>query len=569
LGGNANRIAKEALNTSEYVQLSFLANGQPVFVERICQTPTGKMKVVETDDPHKLSPQEMSGYMLDKLNLPKIYRTNMRKGKPVETPLSFNDLARALFIDRDISYPAILSEMQGEAPRDVVRILMGLTTREIAEAENRQRELELQQQELQQDIRGIKQFLAGLNVPSLAELEQRRQNLQEVLARIDTQEQQISDQSRRRIEEAEALSGNDSTYRQFREELLRIRQELSEVQQEIHNLTHHQQEKRDLKAVIESEQRRINRHLSAQHVVSSFTFTQCPRCLQPIDKEMQNRELEGLCMLCSRPFDSSERDMDAWRKAYHDVTQLINESDQLLEHYAQRKEDLQQRAITLSNRLAWLEQQLEQASRSYVAPLVEEVRLKNAERASVQQALNQIDYQERQRRYAVEYEEVHLPQAMQELEALETELQRLQQNRGSAAARHEAFLHHFRYFIDRARPESQIDQVAWSEADMLPTINGQAHTRAVSGADLALVVLAFHYALLAMAVSDPRVNTNHPKILVIDEPEQQKMGKDRYNQVLQVFSQLAIAHKDQVQIIIATDSQDVPPELDEYAYALS
>jgi predicted ATPase len=111
--------------------------------------------------------------------------------------------------------------------------------------------------------------------------------------------------------------------------------------------------------------------------------------------------------------------------------------------------------------------------------------------------------------------------------------------------------------------------VAWSEADMLPTINGQAHTRAVSGADLALVVLAFHYALLAMAVSDPRVNTNHPKILVIDEPEQQKMGKDRYNQVLQVFSQLAIAHKDQVQIIIATDSQDVPPELDEYAYALS
>jgi hypothetical protein len=99
-------------------------------------------------------------------------------------------------------------------------------------------------------------------------------------------------------------------------------------------------------------------------------------------------------------------------------------------------------------------------------------------------------------------------------------------------------------------------------------IGGQDHKKATSGPDLALVVLAFHYALLAMSVSEPKVNTNHPKLLMIDEPEQQKMGKEKYHKVLDLLMELALNHRDELQIIVATSAKDISGELQEFEVAL-
>jgi ABC-type antimicrobial peptide transport system ATPase subunit len=83
--------------------------------------------------------------------------------------------------------------------------------------------------------------------------------------------------------------------------------------------------------------------------------------------------------------------------------------------------------------------------------------------------------------------------------------------------------------------------------------------------DMTMTVMAFHYALLAMSVGIPKVRTGHPKLLIIDEPEQQKMGKTRYLQVLELFSHLGIEYKDQVQVVIATETKDIPANLDQYS----
>jgi hypothetical protein len=71
----------------------------------------------------------------------------------------------------------------------------------------------------------------------------------------------------------------------------------------------------------------------------------------------------------------------------------------------------------------------------------------------------------------------------------------------------------------------RLHKVSWSEAEQVPYISDQPCKKAFAGRDLAVAVLAFHYSLLAMSVEEPKMHTNHPKLFIIDEPEQQKMGK--------------------------------------------
>jgi len=197
MGGSAGRIDEKIMRASEGVELKFTANGELVRVVRSCQRPTGKFEVFDSEQRHKFTPSEMSGYLMDKLGLPRVYMPrSKRDGTMYEVPLSFNDLARAIVIDRDISYASILSEVMPQPRKEVVKVIMGLTTREIAETENRLRALETKRTQLKQEISAIRSFLASLDVPTLLEIEGRRQNLLSLLAEMDAQEDVIREQVR-------------------------------------------------------------------------------------------------------------------------------------------------------------------------------------------------------------------------------------------------------------------------------------------------------------------------------------------------------------------------------------
>jgi ABC-type molybdenum transport system ATPase subunit/photorepair protein PhrA len=72
-----------------------------------------------------------------------------------------------------------------------------------------------------------------------------------------------------------------------------------------------------------------------------------------------------------------------------------------------------------------------------------------------------------------------------------------------------------------------------------------------------------------MGIKEPKVKTGHPKLLIIDEPQQQKMGRERYLQVLNLFGKLAIENKEDIQILIATDTKDIPSNLKTFGIELS
>jgi hypothetical protein len=51
----------------------------------------------------------------------------------------------------------------------------------------------------------------------------------------------------------------------------------------------------------------------------------------------------------------------------------------------------------------------------------------------------------------------------------------------------------------------------------------------------------------------------------VGPPEQQKMGKDRYRQVLGLLAELAIEHSNEIQLILTTDTRDIPESLEPFA----
>lgn len=558
IGDDASRIDRDFLTSLNIVELRFRANGEPIRVIRSCQHPTGRFDVYDSEHGYQFYKRDMSLYLIEKLDLPKIFLKNRNEeGDVQDNPLSFYDISKAMFIDRDISYAGILNEVYETKRKETVRVMMGLTTPTIAEIENRERDLVSERIKLSQEISAINAFLSEVNVPFLIEIETNRLNLLSEQTRMKSEEENI----RKRIKQEQT----NNPYEALRNELVDKRQKLENVEQEILNLKLQHQRMLELREVLESESRRINRHFVSKHVVSTYTFTHCPRCLQEITPKMRQRETENNCMVCGRPIVLQEFDDTIWQKARRDSTQATKETDELLGNFHERIRSLETQKYDMKARIEWIENQLAAEEQSYISPLVEHITLNVAQQTAIEIELGRLDYQKRQREYAIYLKEEKLPQVKQSLEKVTRELETARQALGTTTERNNSFLTHFRKFMRGIKLEKPFESADWDEKELLPKINDQPYKSVMSGPDLVIAVLGFYCSLLAMSVASPRVYTNHPKLLIIDEPEQQKMGKERYHQVLQRLGRLAVEHSKHTQIVIATASEDILPEFEDYA----
>ena len=355
-----------------------------------------------------------------------------------------------------------------------MKILTGATTPEIAEAENRLRELENKKGHLEQTIKGIRTFLASLEVPTLEEIiklwREKETRLEELQAEEDELRQEVRSASSGRFP-----TDGESMYEKLRTELISNRGEVRNLESERLDLIHQHQQKLDLKDEVEEEIRRIERHLSSKHVISTYTFSQCPRCLQEITNDMRAQEEEDLCMLCGRSFSTTENDTKAWEKTIRDAKQTIEEIGQLVDLYENRKSEISRELSALQQRIDHIEGQLSDETRRYVAPLVEQLKLASAERTQLERDLSRLEYQGKQRRYAIKLEEEALPQAEKDLEKVTLKLVELKKRIISPIDRSNAYMTHFRHFLRNVTLDLTLDSARWHEDEQVPYINGQHH----------------------------------------------------------------------------------------------
>ena len=557
LGGNSKRIDNEDLLKTSGVKLRFRIDKELVDVSRKCRETQNLIEVSEHSYRpvlrYNVSPNSLSRFLLDKLNFPIVEMSRVQRGKAVSVPLSFNDIYRAIFVDRDMSYASVMSGAFDMTRREVVKILIGLTTREIAEKENRRLQLDGEKKELEQRIANIKRFLSELAILTVDEIKTKSNELLKQIDAIDGEEAEL----RRQVREMADSPETSGEYSRFRDDFIALREKVNNNRAEVLNLTNYEKEKIELRTELEGDLQRLVRQVSAKHVISTFSFATCPRCLQAIEDEMKAREDHNDCMLCGRHFASGEDNAASWNKAIRDAQQAVKELNELIGNYQTRKESIHLDLGRDERQLSWLEKQLEVGTKQYVSPLVEQIKLSSIRRTELEKELSQLDYQLKTREHARFLEEEQLPDDIRRLEGLTRELQQLRGSLGSEADRYTAMVKSYKHFLDHVEHTRRVDLVAWNAEEQLPIVDDQPLEKAFSGPDLAVAVLGFHYALLAASVENPILRANHPRVLIVDEPKQQNMSPLRYRQIMKLFSGLAKRFADDLQIVIATDDRTI------------
>ena len=549
MGGSDSRIDDEVRGLTKDVELQFLANGRLIKTSRTFEHPTGKFPVQVEGHPavHHLNPHEMGIFLLEVLHIPKV-RYQAGESKQL---ISFNDIARAWVVDRDFSYTEILNKMFPEPRTEVVKLLLGLTTQEIANVEEEIRDVELETKRLNEEIRGVEKLLSDFKVRGLLEIQASRGQLLAQLEKNELAEKILREKIKLAASHQTDEVPKSEEYVTLSEELLAKRSRLESVESELGVLERQIQEKTDLKDMLANEVQKLERHVSSEYVLSSFTFSRCPRCLRKIEVEMREREGQGDCMLCGRAFQMEEMfDIESWKKVVADASKAVQEADQLLSFYENSKRSLTEERNMLQTRLNRIQAELSRQTSAFVSPLVEDLSLLNTQRTEILTQLSALELEEKQRRYVIMLHDEYLPNLRAKVDKLQNRLRELESARGRKAQRIEGLLTHFSYFM-RETASAEFKEAGWDEGNYFPKINGQEHFRSMTGFDLAICVLAFHYALLALKVRPPRFDTAHPGLLLVDEPQQQMMGSSHYKRIMELFSELSQAHGEQIQIVVS------------------
>lgn len=548
MGGSHSRIEDGVMQATVAVELEFTVNQTIVRTRRSFEHPDGRFQFAVGDRVENLSPRDAAERLMELGNVPKVH---YQRGE-AKVLLSFNDLARAFVVDRDFSYTEMLSQMAPEPRRETMKLMLGFTTQDIADTEEKIRQVAAQVQKLTDEIRGIERFLTEFKVGSLVEIESERRQISDELQQILTEDDRLRDRIARaaQVESAVDAKGTNE-YSVSRDDLVSSRERLDALESERAVVRRQLREKEELKLVLISEVDLIERQLASGFVLSSFSFTQCPRCMRPIDDEMKRRELHGDCSLCGRPLgDYSEEQDESHTKASTDTRKAVEESDQLIQYLNRRLRDLDSEASDLNSRIDSLQSQLVRQTAKYVSPLVEEFSLVNERRGLVMQRKSANETDLRQRLYANRLQDEALPLLRKTAEGLQDNLRELQEKRGQQKDRVAKFLDHFNRFM-RTTAGTSFQSSQWDATEYLPMVNRQDHKRALSGPDLALAVLGFHYALLALRSGTNAFDTAHPGLLIIDEPNQQVMAEIQYRSVMAMFIELSQHNPEDAQIIVA------------------
>jgi hypothetical protein len=380
MGGSSSRLDKELLSSSKNVNLEVLAGEEKVRMMRSCEHPTALINVTDESNSYKFESRDLAGeYLMKRLRLPQL----IKERKEGNVRLTFNDLARSFVIDRDISYSEILSEVVREDKIQIMKIMLGISTKETGPFENEEKRIKGLIKKLETDIEAIKEFLNKTDVPKMEIVLKLERENKFRIRQLMTEEIEL----RKQIREKTARQ-KKSNYDELRIELLRKREMLRNMETELSTLQYQKKHKLDLKKRLRAESDRIERQISSGSVLSSFTFSICPRCCQEIDLEMKEREAQDRCMLCGREFMKKTPSTKTWEKSLRDVDQNLKEIDELMEFYEEHEKELLSGIKSLKKEIYHVGLEIEEETKEYVSGSVEEFKLLSSKRIEVEKTLN-------------------------------------------------------------------------------------------------------------------------------------------------------------------------------------
>jgi hypothetical protein len=342
----------------------------------------------------------------------------------------------------------------------------------------------------------------------------------------------------------------------LRRNLLEIKREITELEQGFFSF---QQEEERLKELLSSlrSDRQKSRHLQASTTqLSHVEFQLCPRCLQDITIEMQQRENSGRCSLCSRPLVITSDTSPKKILKTDDLDIQVQEAEEILLSVQKELEGYESQLSQLRDRETEIGRELESQISVYVSPAVDQL-IAQADIISERQAELARATHLQEQALSLEKLKADLDKMRSRLSKLEDELEEA----SKAKRQRREDLRQSYADVLQAVDFPKFREVTLNPQSLMPNINGDLYIHqgtALKG----LATVCYHLAMLNLA----RVkNTYFPKMLVIDSPNTGDLNEDSHTKLLNYFAKLYSSEKNEEQdwqIILTT--RYLPKELKPY-----
>ncbi len=509
-------------------------NGKTLLIERSLTNIHSLMKLrwepfregigTETFDP--VSPDELSQVLLDALEIPEVA---VKQADGSTATLTFQFLRRAFVLHQEDSFLDLLDKVQPDARRtQIIGFLTKIRSLEAFALEEKVGDAQQRLTEIKERIAQVSAFLAENGVNNLTEAHHRVREFAEALDAAKRGQRAIQFEIQDRRQQAkESEGGRVAGIRKQLASLDARERVLSEQRSETLSQV---SELLALLGSLEVEERKLRRVRSSSDLLSSVSFSTCPRCLQAITDDMQERESAGRCCLCARMLATTS---DATPRSIPNTEELegqLTDTKELLRVANRRIAEAETELRGIRGLRSELGRLLDSEMQAFVSPAVDRLVAQSDAVATQAAALGSAQ--------TLLDQALALDKLRQQEEPLNEKyrslLRQWEEAQRSAAAQLEALKQEFGYILQA------VDWEDFSRADinprtLMPSINGVPHT-GYGTAKKGVAVVAYHLAMLALARSR---NTFMPRMLVIDSPAVGDLNERNHDALLKYLAALA------------------------------
>ena len=322
---------------------------------------------------------EFSNFLLHKLDIPRISYVDPFSER--ENAITFEDIYDSLYLDQEKGFSEIHARLSKPKRPNVFKLLTNTVVPDLYSAQLDEIGLKKQLEKLEQEIAAIARFLGDIDLPTPIIIEARANALRDRKLELSVQMDEVKHELRARPDYSNPL----------RDQLLALESALEDKQHELRFARQTLQDYVELENQLVSDLDRLARSRSAAHLLSSFEFEQCPRCLQPIDIEMRRREGEGHCSLCNRTITRNSDQIDDLAASEKQISYQLDELKDLEGYYQDSIREIEEHIERLLLQVDSARQQLDESSRQFVSPAISDIESLGYQVAVIDQELANLE----------------------------------------------------------------------------------------------------------------------------------------------------------------------------------
>lgn len=495
---------------------------------------------LEIDTPS--NPKSLSAFLIEKTGFANISIAGQT--------FSFRDLYKYCYIKQtEIDNEDILGEKSWEKNfkrKATFEIIYNIYNKALEEFRASLEEKKAEVRDLSIRLEGIQDFLKNIEIENTAECAKIEARLKEEISDLQTE-----------LTTAKADKGTGSAESMtLREEIHSLKSQLELVQEEKVAQSQYVNKLRLLYNQYISEIEKDKLAIEGYISLSKFEFQFCPNCLKPL-KKIDDPER---CCLCGSERGSDSSEMIFLKK---DISTLQRKSNELLKFTEVedcKYDELIRKENAIKTQLYESELELQQLSKDYINPHIEQIEYLNYELGKknrllleLQKSLRMFEEVDRYRQLITDKETA--------IQQLKDSIKNLTKNSVSKDELIQELSSTFEKTLD-AFQYPKLSSAYIDEKSYLPYVRGRKYDDIGSLAGVTLITMAYYVALLLVGVHE---NFSHPGILIIDSPrknlgaqasksEDDEFKDERiFNATIKHLYEVAEQNKECVQVIVVNN----------------